>query len=63
MVEDTGVCDEMVKYARVLLEFEGVLAVARQKCTDVDGKVLLVRQRRQQRQVKTVIVGYLVDVG
>lgn len=62
MVEDASMCNKMVKYAWVLLELEGVLAIARQKRANVDGKVLLVGQRRQQRQVEAVIVGQLVNV-
>lgn len=39
-----------------------MLALVRQKGANVDGKVLLVRQRRQERQRELVVIRGLVKI-
>ncbi len=48
--KNTGVSKEGVDDARALLQLERLAVLDGQQAAHVDGKVLLVRQRTQQRQ-------------
>lgn len=61
-IEDTGVRQEDVHQTGILVEPQGVLALVRQEGADIDGEVLLVRQRRQERQRELVIIRGLVKI-
>ena len=47
MIEDPGMGEQEVEKARTLAQLEGVPALVGEQGAHVDGKVLLVRERRQ----------------
>ena len=63
VVEDPGMGQEDVQQPGTLAQLESVPALVREEGTHVDGKVLLVGQRRQQGESQAIIVSFLVEVG
>ena len=63
MVEDPGVSEENVQQSGTLAQLESVPTLVGEEGADVDGKVLLVGERRQEGESQTVVVRLLVEVG
>lgn len=61
-VEHAGVGQEYVHQPRVLVQAQYVLALVRQQRANVDGEVLLVWKRREERQCELIVIGWLVEV-
>ncbi len=62
MIENTGVTKEQVQEPRTFGQLERVAALVRQERAHVNGKVLLIRQWRGQRQREAVVIRPLVSV-
>ena len=62
MIEDPGVGEKEVKKARALAQLEGVPALVGEQGAHVDGEVLLVGQRGEEREAEPVVVRLVVDV-
>ena len=62
MIEDPGVGEKKVKKAWALAQLEGVPALVGEQGAHIDGKVLLVGQRGEEREAEPVVVRLVVDV-
>ena len=62
MIEDPGMGEQEVKKAWTLSQLEGVPALVGEQGAHIDGKVLLVGQRGEEREAEPVIVRLVVDV-
>ena len=62
MIEDPGVGEKEVKKAWALAQLEGVPALVGEQGAHVDGEVLLVGQRGEEREAEPVVVRLVVDV-
>ena len=62
VIEDPGMGEQEVKKAGALAQLEGVPALVGEQGAHVDGKVLLVGQRGEEREAEPVVVRLVVDV-
>ena len=63
VVEDPGVSQEDVQQAGTLAELQSVPALVGEERAHIDGKVLLVGERRQQGEAQPVVISFLIEVG
>ena len=62
VIEDPGMGEQEVEKAGTLAQLEGVPALVGEQGAHVDGKVLLVGQRGEEREAEPVVVRLVVDV-